>query len=49
VETSDATLWSFQPRIIEAARGRDAGATAAITRESLVSAKARIRKTLDAV
>ena len=49
LESADATLWTFQPRIIEAARSRDADVTAAITRESLVSAKARIRETLDAV
>jgi DNA-binding GntR family transcriptional regulator len=47
-EYSDGTLWSFQPRIVEAARGRDAGAAAAITRESLLSAKARIKETLNA-
>jgi DNA-binding GntR family transcriptional regulator len=48
VESSDLTLWTFQPRIIEAARRHDVRATASINRESLVSAKARIRETLDA-
>ena len=46
--SSDGTLWSFQPRLAEAARDHDATAAAAITRESLLSAKARIRDTLDA-
>ena len=45
--SSDGTLWSFQPRVVEAARDHDATAAAAITRESLLSAKARIRETLD--
>ena len=48
LESSDATLWSFQPRIVEAARNHDGDATAAITRESLLSAKDRIEETLDA-
>ena len=48
LESSDATLWSFQPRIVEAARDHDADATAEITRASLLSAQARIRATLDA-
>ena len=48
LEASDETLWSFQPRIVEAARAHDGPAAAAITRESLLSAKARIRETLDA-
>jgi DNA-binding GntR family transcriptional regulator len=47
LESADGELWSFQPRIIDAARSRDAEATASINRESLVSAKARIRETLD--
>jgi len=46
-ESSDVTLWSFQPRIVEAAREHDGSAAAAITRESLLSAKARIEETLD--
>lgn len=48
LESADGSLWSFQPRIIDAARRHDARATASINRESLVSAKARIRETLDA-
>ncbi len=48
LESSDGTLWSFQPRIVEAARCHDGSAAAAITRESLLSAKARIEETLDA-
>jgi DNA-binding GntR family transcriptional regulator len=46
-ESSDGTLWTFQARIVEAARDHDGRATAAITRESLLSAKARIEETLD--
>src|SRR4051794_23968089 len=46
LDSSDGTLWTFQPRIVEAARDHDGGATAAITRESLLSAKARIEETL---
>lgn len=46
-EQSDGTLWAFQPRIVEAAEQQDPGAAADITRESLLSAKARIRATLD--
>ena len=42
-----STLWTFQPRIVEAARGHDGAAAAAITRESLRSARARIEETLD--
>lgn len=49
LESADGTLWTFQSRIIDAARSHDADMTAAINRESLVSAKARIRETLDAV
>jgi DNA-binding GntR family transcriptional regulator len=48
LESSDATLWSFQPRIVAAARSHDGSAAAEITRESLLSAQARIRATLDA-
>lgn len=48
LQTSDGSLWSFQPRIVEAARSHDGRAVAAINRESLLSAKARIRETLDA-
>ena len=48
VESSDGTLWTFQPRIVEAARNRDGRTTATITRESLLSARARIEETLDA-
>ena len=48
LEASDATLWSFQPRIVEAARNHDGDAAAEITRKSLLSAQDRIRATLDA-
>jgi DNA-binding GntR family transcriptional regulator len=48
LESSDGTLWSFQPRIVKAARDHDGSAAAAIARESLLSAKARIEETLDA-
>lgn len=47
LELSDGTLWSFQARIVEAARNHDGRAAAAITRDSLLSAKARIEGTLD--
>jgi DNA-binding GntR family transcriptional regulator len=47
LEYSDGTLWSFQPRIVEAARNHDARAAATITRQSLLSAKARIKETLN--
>jgi DNA-binding GntR family transcriptional regulator len=46
-ELSDGTLWAFQPRIVEAAERQDPAGAAEITRESLLSAKARIRATLD--
>lgn len=46
LESSDGTLWSFQPRIVAAAREHDAAAAAAVTRESLLSAQARIEETL---
>ena len=46
LESSDGTLWSFQARIVAAAKDHDRGAAAAITRESLLSAKARIEETL---
>ncbi len=45
---SDTTLWSFQPRIVDAACRRDGEAAAAITRESMLSALDRIRSTFDA-
>jgi DNA-binding GntR family transcriptional regulator len=48
LKSSDGTLWTYQPRIVEAARDHDGSAAAAITRESLLSAKARIEETLDA-
>ena len=42
-----STLWTFQPRIVEAARSHDGAAAAALTRESLRSDRARIEQTLD--
>jgi hypothetical protein len=48
LQSSDGTLWMFQPRIVEAARDHDGSAIAVVTRESLLSAKARIEETLDA-
>jgi DNA-binding GntR family transcriptional regulator len=48
LESSDPTLWSYQPRIVGAATDHDGPAAAAITRESLLSAKARIEETLGA-
>jgi DNA-binding GntR family transcriptional regulator len=41
-ERSDNSLWSFQPRLVEAARKHDPELAAAITEESMVSATARI-------
>jgi len=41
----DPSLWSFQPRIVAAARNRDGASAAAITRESLLSAMDRIGAT----
>jgi DNA-binding GntR family transcriptional regulator len=48
LQTSDASLWSFQPRIVAAARDHDDRAVAEINRESLFSAKARHEETLAA-
>jgi DNA-binding GntR family transcriptional regulator len=48
LDSSDGTLWSFQPQIVRAARNQDHRAAATITRDSLLSAKARIKETLDA-
>jgi DNA-binding GntR family transcriptional regulator len=48
LESSDSTLWTFQPRIVDAARNHDGHAGAVTTRESLLSAKARIEETLNA-
>jgi DNA-binding GntR family transcriptional regulator len=48
LDSSDGTLWSFQPEIVRAARNQDHRAAATITRDSLLSAKARIKETLDA-
>jgi DNA-binding GntR family transcriptional regulator len=42
IERSDNSLWSFQPRLVEAAREHDPAHAAAVTEESLVSATARI-------
>lgn len=44
-DLSDHSLWSFQPRIVEAARQGDGDAAAAITRESMMSAMGRIGAT----
>ncbi|WP_461143473.1 GntR family transcriptional regulator [Salinifilum aidingensis] len=46
IEEDDRSLWSFQPRLVEAARAHDGRATAAITDESMVSATARIERQL---
>jgi DNA-binding GntR family transcriptional regulator len=43
---SDDSLWSFQPRIVEAARANDHNAAAALTKASLLSARRRIQKLL---
>jgi hypothetical protein len=47
VASSDGTLWSLQPRVVEAARNHDGHAAATITRDSLLSAMARIEETLN--
>jgi DNA-binding GntR family transcriptional regulator len=47
-EMSDHSLWSFQPRIIAAARDRDGASAAEITHESMRSAMERIRETFAA-
>jgi DNA-binding GntR family transcriptional regulator len=44
-ELSDNSLWSFQPRIVAAARDRNATATAKITKQSMLSALDRIGAT----
>ncbi|WP_433502598.1 GntR family transcriptional regulator [Pseudonocardia halophobica] len=49
VEEDDGTLWSFQPRLVEAARDHDAVAAAAVTEASLLSATARIEHQLGGV
>jgi DNA-binding GntR family transcriptional regulator len=46
VAESDDSLWSFQPRIVEAARDNDQGAAAALTKDSLLSARRRIENLL---
>lgn len=47
-EMADRSLWSFQPRIVAAARDRDGTAAARITHESMVSAMDRIGETFAA-
>jgi DNA-binding GntR family transcriptional regulator len=42
IEQADNSLWSFQPRLVEAARKRDPDLAAAVSEASLVSATARI-------
>ncbi len=44
-EHSVTSLWSFQPRLVAAARSHDTGAAAAVTRESMLSAMDRITAT----
>lgn len=43
-EQADDTLWSFQPRLVAAARVHDVVAAVAITHESMVSAMDRIER-----
>lgn len=45
-DLSDNSLWSFQPRIVEAACRRDGEVAAVITRQAMDSALDRIRSTL---
>lgn len=47
IEEDDRSLWSFQPRLVEAARAHDARAVADITDESMESASQRIKRHLD--
>jgi DNA-binding GntR family transcriptional regulator len=47
-DTSDRSLWSFQPRLVAAAQNRDGASAAKITHESLVSAMDRIGETFAA-
>lgn len=42
-----SSLWSYQPRLIEAARRRDPETAADLTRQSLLSARSRIQTMLD--
>ncbi|MEV0703580.1 GntR family transcriptional regulator [Saccharopolyspora sp. NPDC050389] len=46
IEEDDRSLWSFQPRLVEAVRAHDAQAVADITDESMVSASERIERHL---
>lgn len=43
----DSNLWSYQPLLVDAARVRDPGAAAELTRRSLLSARSRIQATLN--
>jgi DNA-binding GntR family transcriptional regulator len=47
-DLSDRSLWTFQARIVRAARSRDGDSAAAITRESMLSALDRIGATFAA-
>ena len=46
-EADDVSLWSFQPRILAAARDHDGETAARLTRESLLSARARVEATFE--
>lgn len=43
----DSSLWSYQPRLIEAARRRDPASCADLTQQSLLSARSRIQVMLN--
>ncbi|MBR8640438.1 GntR family transcriptional regulator [Streptomyces tuirus] len=43
----DSSLWSYQPRLIEAARRHNGRTAAHLTRQSLLSARSRIQDLLD--
>ena len=45
-ENNDASLWTPQPAILEAARARDPKAAAKLTKQSLASARQRLEKRL---
>jgi DNA-binding GntR family transcriptional regulator len=46
IEHDDASLWTPQPAILEAARARDSKAASKLTKQSLASARQRLEKRL---
>jgi len=47
--TRDLTLWTYQGRLLQAARTQDAEAAVEVTRESLLSARERIQRQLSSL